>query len=153
HMDRRASLWVVAVFGSLVIGCGQGAGVRTDFSDRQIFEGVMFGAGPVASLLPEARDHLSPELYARSPDELNAMADARAAITEAIQNAPPGFLAEFARAARSGDPAQVEAMIRLGEDWISRTVPGANSLNLPTTNIGTATRTNLPAANSLNLPT
>ena len=155
-MDRRATLWVVAVFGSLVIGCGEGAGVRTDFSDRQIFDGVMFGAGPVGNLLPEARDHLSPELYARSPDELSAMGDARAAIIGAIENAHPGFLAEFARAARSGDPARVEAMIRLAEGRISKTAPGVTSTNLPlakSANLPTATSTNLPTATSTNLPT
>ena len=31
------------------------------FSDREIFEGAVFGVGPVASVLPEARDQLRPE--------------------------------------------------------------------------------------------
>src|ERR1700757_663558 len=119
-MHRKANVAVATMFSALVLfGCGQGAGLKTDFSDRQIFEGVMFGAGPVANLLPEARDHLRPELYARNPDELNAMADARAAMIEAIESAHPGFLAAFARAARSGDPAQAHLMITLAAEATS----------------------------------
>ena len=163
-MHRTAKVAVATMFSALLlVGCGQGAGVKTDFSDRQIFEGVMFGAGPVAILLPEARDHLSPELYARSPDELNAMADARAAIIAAIESAHPGFLTAFARAARSGDPAQAHLMIMLAADAISGAAgmdaTSARDNNLPTTsrdnNLPTTNRNNnLPTASiNNNLPT
>jgi SdpC family antimicrobial peptide len=157
-MHRKGKLWVAALLSFLVVGCGQGSGVGTAFSDRQIFEGVMFGAGPVANLLPEARDHLRPELYARSPDELNAMADARASIIEAIERAQPGFLAAFASAARSGDPAQVQMMIDRAIRAISERVPGegipsANVLdNLPIDHHSTRSSA-VPSANLLdNLP-
>ena len=110
-MNRSAKVALAMLFGSLVIGCGQGAGVTANYSDRQILEGVVFGVGPVADVLPEAREHLRPELYARSPDELSALAQAREATIDAIERNHPGFMSEFAQAARSGDPAKVQAML------------------------------------------
>ena len=110
-MNRSAKVALAMSFGSLVIGCGQGAGVTTNYSDRQILEGVVFGVGPVADVLPEARENLRPELYARSPDELSALAQARKATIDAIELNHPGFMSEFAQAARSGDPAKVRAML------------------------------------------
>jgi SdpC family antimicrobial peptide len=112
HMHRTAKLSVATLVSCVVvIGCGQGATVGTDVSDRQIFEGVMFGSGPVANLVPEARDHLRPELYVRDSGDLATMADARAKVIDAVESAHPGFLAAFARTARNGDPAQVRVMI------------------------------------------
>src|SRR5262249_25973528 len=112
HMHRTVKIVLVALGWSLaILGCGQEAPASRDFSDRQIFEGVVFGSGPVASLLPEAREQLAPELYARNADELVAMAEARASIIDAVDRSEPGFLAEFGRAARSGNPASVRAML------------------------------------------
>ena len=156
-MHLKARFAIATMFSALVLfGCGQGAGVKTDFSDRQIFEGAMFGAGPVANLLAEAREHLSPELYARSPEELNAMADTRAAIIDAIESEHPGFLAEFARAARSGDPARVHGMLLLAASLVREAaglqIADVKDPNLPTTGRGDP---NLPSGmlKDPNLPT
>ena len=81
------------------------------FSDREIFEGAVFGVGPVASVLPEAREQLRPEIYAHSADELAAMSSARDRLISSIEAAEPGFIAEFARVARSGDPAAIKSML------------------------------------------
>jgi len=166
-MHRTAKVANAILVSTLVvIGCGQGAGGSTAFSDRQIFEGAVFGAGPVASLIPEARDHLRPELYARSSDELSAMEAARSATIDAIQRADPGFLAEFARAARSGDPARVERMVTQSVQMLSdasrasalstnRNIPGGDSLS-PNRNIpgggATSTNRNIPGALRMGLP-
>ncbi|HUM13803.1 MAG TPA: hypothetical protein VLT82_22840 [Myxococcaceae bacterium] len=154
-MHRTARLSVV--MSMVIIGCGQGAGVSTAaYSDRQIFEGVIFGAGPVANLIPEARDHLRPELYARTTEQLNAMGNGRAATIDAIERSNPRFLAEFARAARSGDPASVERMVVQAVNVVSNTLRVsalATSKNLPVGD--TSTSKNLPVgdtATSKNLP-
>ncbi len=156
-MHRTARLSIV--MSLVVIGCGQGAGVSTAaYSDRQIFEGVMFGAGPVGNLIPEARDHLRPELYARTADQLNAMEAGRAATIDAIERANPRFLAEFASAARSGDPASVERMVVQAVQVVSNTLRDsalATSKNLPVGDT-TSTSKNLPVggttSTSKNLP-
>ena len=123
HMHRTVRIVLVALAWSVVItGCGQDAAPGRDFTDRQIFEGVVFGSGSVASLLPEAREQLAPELYARNTDELAAMAEARASIIDAVERAEPGFLAEFGRAARSGNPASVRAMLVRTVYAVSQTV-------------------------------
>jgi len=134
HMHRTAKVAIAMLFGTLVAGCGQGTVVATDFTDRQIFEGAIFGVGPVAELLPEARAQLRPELYARSVAELSAMADARAATIDALERNQPGLLSDFAEAARSGDPARVQAMLARTIHAISgspTTFPSAKLQNLP----------------------
>jgi hypothetical protein len=149
-MHRMAKVATAMLF---VVGCGQGTVVTTDFTDRQIFEGAIFGAGPVADLLPEARAQLRPELYARSTEELNAMAEDRATTIDALERNHPGLLSDFAEAARSGDPARVEAMLARTVEAISGIAadfPSAKSLNLPIDR----RPLNLPVGNakSLNLP-
>jgi len=89
------------------------------YSDREIFEGVVFGVGPVANLLPESRDQLRPELYARSADELAAMSAARATLIDAVERTDPGFVAAFARVARSGDPAAIRLMLEHAADAVN----------------------------------
>jgi hypothetical protein len=118
-MHRTAKVAFAALLGSVLIGCGQGTGATTSFSDRQIFEGAVFGAGPVAALLPEARDQLRPELYVNSPEALAAMADARTAIIDELERTYPGLIASFGAAARSGDPARVRAML----SWTMLAIP------------------------------
>jgi len=152
-MQRTAKVAIAVLFGALVIGCGQGTGGPRDFTDRQIFEGAVFGAGPVADVLPEARAQLRPELYARSAEELSAMAEARAATIDALEQNHPGLLFDFAEAARSGDPARVQAMLTLTIDAISEAagkVASAKGLNIPITREGL----NIPGASAkgLNIP-
>ena len=137
-MNRSAKVALAMLFGSLVIGCGQGAGVTANYSDRQILEGVVFGVGPVADVLPEARENLRPELYARSPDELSALAQARKATIDAIELNHPGFMSEFAQAARSGDPAKVRAMLARTTGAISEasTLSANREPNVPINLVG-----------------
>jgi hypothetical protein len=127
-MHRMAKVAIAMLF---VAGCGQGTVVATDFTDRQIFEGAIFGVGPVAELLPEARAQLRPELHARSAEELSAMTEARAATIDAIERAHPGLVADFAEAARSGDPARVQAMLARATSAISETAANAASAKSP----------------------
>jgi hypothetical protein len=151
-MHRPAKVAIAALLGSMVIGCGQGAGDTTAFSDRQIFEGAVFGSGPVADLLPEARNNLRPELYVRNADELSALADARNATIKAIEQNHPGLMSEFARAARSGDPAKVQAMLARTTDAISEVSTDAATMRSP--NVPIATRSpNVPIdSRSPNVP-
>src|SRR5262245_65649729 len=132
-MHRMAKVAIAMFFGTVVAGCGQGTVVATDFTDRQIFEGAIFGVGPVAELLPEARTQLRPELYARSAEELSAMAEARAATIDALERNHPGLLSDFAEAARSGDPARVQAMLAratLATSAIASNYPSAKTKNI-----------------------
>jgi hypothetical protein len=156
-MHRTARISVVVLFSSLVgIGCGQGAAVDTAaYSNRQIFEGVVFGAGPVANLIPEARDQLRPELYVRNAGELSAMADARSALVDEIERAQPNFLAEFAGAARSGNPARVRAMLSRAAEAVSQASAAQRAVRTPNLPIDTARTPNLPfdlVARTPNLP-
>ena len=124
------SLLVAGSFIAVVAlaGFGHRERVGTDFTDRQIFEGVVFGSGPVATLIPEARDHLRPELYVNGPHALAELAGTRARIIDAIEHAHPGFLAEFGKAARSGDPSQVQAMLSRGMDAVAEVTAARRSL-------------------------
>ena len=110
---RRTGIFALATLLSclVVIGSGRSATRAADFTNRQIFEGVMFGSGPVASLLPEARDQLRPEIYVRSAGELARIGKARSTLIERIGASHPEFLAAFGTAARSGDPVRVQAMV------------------------------------------
>src|SRR5678815_5303648 len=144
HMERTAKVAMAVLFGTLVVGCGQGPGVTTEFTDRQIFEGAIFGAGPVADLLPEARAQLRPELYARSAEELGAMAEARSATIDAIERDHPGLLADFARAARSGDPAQVQKVLARAISAMSETAANHTSAKPQNIPIDSAKPQNIP---------
>ncbi|HEY6785580.1 MAG TPA: hypothetical protein VI159_11545, partial [Gemmatimonadales bacterium] len=151
-MHRPAIVVIAALLGSMVIGCGQGVGDTTAFSDRQIFEGAVFGSGPVADLLPEARNNLRPELYARNTDELSALSAARNATIDAIEHNHPGFVSEFGRAARSGDPAKVQAMLARTTEAISEVSAVAASTRSPNVPID-ALSPNVPiATRSPNVP-
>ncbi len=142
-MHRSAKLVVVTSFCWVAaLGCGQGVAVNQDFTDRQILEGVVFGSGPLASVLPEARDHLRPELYVSDQGELAAMSDARARLIDAVESAQPGFVAEFARAARSGNPATVRAMLARAVQVVNQTSVRGAPGNLPVADV----RGNLPVA-------
>jgi hypothetical protein len=150
-MQRTAKVAFALMFGALVVGCGQGSGVGTDFTDRQIFEGALFGAGPAADVLPEARTQLRPELYARSADALSAMADARAAIIDEVELTHPGLVADFGQAARSGDPAKVQAALERAIAAVSETTAYAASArgkNVPIERRGQ----NVPGELSKNVP-
>ena len=149
-MHRTAKVAIATLVSCVVvIGCGQGAVKTTDFSDRQIFEGVMLGAGPVADVLPEAREHLRPELYTRDDGELAAIADARAALVDAVDRAQPDLIADFARAARSGDPARIQPMLARATSALSGAGVNARPMNLPVD----ARPMNLPVdARPMNLP-
>jgi hypothetical protein len=62
------------------------------------------------------------------------MADARAATIDALERNHPGLLSDFAEAARSGDPARVQAMLARTIHAISgspTTFPSAKLQNLP----------------------
>jgi hypothetical protein len=112
HMRRLTLLSIAALISVLAVATStQKSTVPSSFSDREIFDGVVFGVGPVAQLVPEAREQLRPEIYAKSADELTAMGQVRASILVSIERAEPGLLAEFARVARSGDPAAIRAML------------------------------------------
>ena len=91
----------------------------SSFSDREIFDGVVFGVGPVAQLLPEAREQLRPEIYAHDADELAAMATVRASLLDSIERAQPTLVAEFARVARGGDPAAIRAMLERATEAVN----------------------------------
>jgi len=152
-MHRTTKVAIAMLFGTLAAGCGQGSLVPRDFTDRQIFEGAIFGVGPVAELLPEARTQLRPELYARSAEELSAMAEARAATIDALERNQPGLLYDFAEAARSGDPVRVQAMLARAIEGISGTAAGFASARTPNLPIDRRTP-NLPveSARTPNLP-
>jgi hypothetical protein len=116
-------------------------GIAASFSDREIFEGVVFGVGPVAQLVPEAREQLRPEIYAQNADELASMATVRASLLASIERAQPALVAEFARVARGGDPAAIRAMLEraseavnaaAGEQW--PTLDGTLVANVPNPN-------------------
>jgi hypothetical protein len=89
------------------------------FSDREIFEGVVFGVGPVATLVPEAREQLRPEIYAHDADELAAMAAVRSGLIASIERDQPELIGEFARIARSGDPAAIRSMLERAIDAVN----------------------------------
>ena len=116
-------------------------GIAASFSDREIFEGVVFGVGPVAQLVPEAREQLRPEIYAQNADELASMATVRASLLASIERAQPALVAEFARVARGGDPGAIRAMLEraseavnaaAGEQW--PTLDGTLVANVPNPN-------------------
>jgi hypothetical protein len=117
------------------------ATVPSIFSDREIFEGVVFGVGPVAQRVPEARDQLRPEIYAQNADELASMAQVRAGLLASIERTEPGMVAEFARVARSGDPAAIRAMLERATEAVnaaageqSGTFDGTLFANVPNPN-------------------
>ena len=144
-MHRTAKVAIATLVScAVVIGCGQEASVSQSFSDRQIFQGVMFGTGSVASRVPEARDQLRAEFYVSDPGELAAMARVQDAITDQIARDDPTFLAAFARAARSGDPAKVRAMLVRANTAVSEAA-GAFQLSARGQNLPIDTRgQNLP---------
>jgi hypothetical protein len=97
--------------------------------------------GPVAQLVPEAREQLRPEIYAQNADELASMATVRASLLASIERAQPALVAEFARVARGGDPAAIRAMLEraseavnaaAGEQW--PTLDGTLVANVPNPN-------------------
>jgi hypothetical protein len=110
---------VVALLALLAFVARPGTAAVSRFSDREIFEGALFGVGPVASVLPEVRDQLRPEIYAHGADELAAMASARDRLISSIESVEPGFITEFARVARSGDPAAIRSMLERAADVVN----------------------------------
>ncbi len=120
HMRRLTLLSIAALISVLALAAQSGKpAVPPSFSDREIFEGAVFGVGPVAQLVPEARDQLRPEIYAQSADELASMARMRATLLASIERAQPGLVGEFARVARSGDPAAIRAMLERAAEAVN----------------------------------
>ncbi len=138
-MRRLSLISVAALISFLVVAAHSGkSAVPTSFSDREIFEGVVFGVGPVAQLVPEAREQLRPEIYVHDTGELASMTAVRAALLASIERAEPGLVAEFARVARGGDPAAIRAMLQRATDAVnaaadatSGTVDGTLVANVP----------------------
>jgi hypothetical protein len=137
---RRLSLISVAALISFLAAAArtEQSGAAASFSDREIFEGVVFGVGPVAQLVPEAREQLRPEIYVHDTGELASMTAVRAALLASIERAEPGLVAEFARVARGGDPAAIRAMLQRATDAVnaaadatSGTVDGTLVANVP----------------------
>ena len=119
-MRRLILLSAAALISFLVVSARSDRSTATDrFSDREIFEGVVFGVGPVATLVPEAREQLRPEIYARSADDLASMAAVRTNLIASIERAQPDLVAEFARVARSGDPAAIRAMLERATESVN----------------------------------
>ena len=119
-MRRLMLLSVAALISFLAVAARtEKSTVAASFSDREIFEGVVFGVGPVAQLVPEAREQLRPEIYARNADELASMAQVRASLLASIERAEPGLVGEFARVARSGDPAAIRSMLERATEAVN----------------------------------
>ena len=119
-MRRLMLLSVAALISFLAVAARtEKSTVAANFSDREIFEGVVFGVGPVAQLVPEAREQLRPEIYARNADELASMAQVRASLLASIERAEPGLVSEFARVARSGDPAAIRSMLERATEAVN----------------------------------
>ena len=111
-MRRLSLLSVAALISFLVVASRtERPSAARNFSDREIFEGVVFGVGAVANLVPEAREQLRPEIYAGSAEELASMTAVRTSLIASIERGQPGFIGEFARVARSGDPAAIRSML------------------------------------------
>ncbi|HET9157027.1 MAG TPA: hypothetical protein VFN91_10195, partial [Myxococcaceae bacterium] len=120
HMHRLILLSVAASLSFLAVAARtEKSRVADNFSDREIFEGVVFGVGPVANLVPEARDQLRPEIYARSAADLASMTAVRTTLLASIDRAQPDLIGEFARAARSGDPAAIRSMLERATDAVN----------------------------------
>ncbi len=119
-MRRLSLLSIAALISVLAVAAhSEKSTVPSGFSDREIFEGVVFGVGPVAQVVPEARDQLRPEIYAQNADELASMAQVRAALLASVERAEPGLVGEFARVARSGDPAAIRAMLERATEAVN----------------------------------
>src|SRR5262249_19037245 len=120
HMRRLMLLSAAALISFLAIAARtEEAAVAGRYSDREIFEGVVVGVGPVANLVPEVREQLRPEIYARSADELASMTTVRTNLIASIERAEPGFIGEFARVARSGDPAAIRSMLERATESVN----------------------------------
>jgi hypothetical protein len=119
-MRRLTLLSIAALIAVLAVAAhSRKSAVPASFSDREIFEGVVFGVGPVAQLVPEARDQLRPEIYAQSADALASMAQVRATLLASIERVEPDLLPEFARVARSGDPAAIRVMLERATEAVN----------------------------------
>ena len=119
-MRRLILLSVAASLSFLaVVARTERPSVARSFSDREIFEGVVFGVGPVATLVPEARDQLRPEIYAHGAEDLASMTAVRTSLLASIDRAQPDLVAEFARVARSGDPAAIRSMLERATDAVN----------------------------------
>jgi SdpC family antimicrobial peptide len=105
-MRRALSFLGVALF--IAFGVGLITSPRASansprYTDHQIFEGLAFGHGAVARIVPELR--------ARDASWSLRRQHAAVAIESAISRRNPGFLRSFAQDVQSGDPGRVAAAL------------------------------------------
>jgi SdpC family antimicrobial peptide len=108
---------------------------RRAFTGEEVFEGVFFGAGPVAELVPElfevdpnllsdadrevarrilADDRSTPEERAKVRQELTrdeAFVELKTSLFSWIHDVDPTFMERFGEAMQSGDHLEIDAML------------------------------------------
>jgi hypothetical protein len=81
---------------------------RQSFSEDQVFEGVMFGQGAVAKLLPQvSKTQIQPEEVFTKQADIEQVYSTRRKIMNSIKETNPGFFAEFKADMTSGDPERI----------------------------------------------
>jgi SdpC family antimicrobial peptide len=92
------------------------------FTDREMFQGVMFAEGPVAAYIPELRELSRPADVGADSTVIAAMRAFQDRAMSAVEATYPGLIAAFATDMRSGDPTRIHTSIAVTSDKLVQVV-------------------------------
>lgn len=81
---------------------------KTSYSGREIFTGLFFAQGPVATLIPEIRDNFNIHNVNLSPEQRNEMTNVQDELLDFIEHKHPSFFDSFKSDVTSGDHITIQ---------------------------------------------
>ncbi len=120
-MRQLASRWYVGVslaLGMTLYSCQTGeATLKKNFSGEELFNGIFFGQGEVATLIPEISNQVN-MADVLTTDELEEVANVRQDLTAALKVQNPNFFNEFKSAIQSGNHLRIQETLRQTSELI-----------------------------------
>jgi SdpC family antimicrobial peptide len=107
---------------TLMIGCAESDETKdtdpnenqAEYTDVELFTGLVFGQGPVAKKVPIIQEHWAPHNYIDDSERLRELRNFNRRIAEAVAEEHPEFIANFQKAVRSGDRTEIKTALNRG---------------------------------------
>jgi len=85
--------------------------VNKNFSGEELFNGIFFGQGEVASIIPEINNQAK-MIDVLNPEDLSRVQQIRLSLTNKLKEQNPNFFTDFKNAMQSGQHLKIEKMLK-----------------------------------------